>query len=538
MATAYKQGDIVSNDKGERLQLVGGRWQPIASQEEASRKESLRKLAEEQSPLQSFLISAGKSLGGEYLYGSAPEAMEALREAHPVASFAGSVAPALVTGVATGGATAGMGLAARMGLTGAVEAGMGALSDAENPLQAAALAGTLGGLAPGVLPALGAAGRGVSRALGGAREAFDVAAMGVPGMAGRVQSRIMNAAASAEGGAGGGGRGAGQFIGPQQPGGGSGGYLEGFLTPDEAIARGVPLTPGDEMLLRAGNAEQANFAGRLRRAEELRSTDTTFGAPIIEAREAQKAWTTRRVAEAAGMDPSKPLTDGAVGQAFQRVGAVYDDIARQVGEVPIDKGALGELEGILIENSHRGYITQIGKLHNELEGMLQKGGGTLSAKDWQALNHSLGKKINTATKSGDVSYLNDLHDYQEILQGEMLKSAPPAVRETLQTANEQYRMLKILTRSQGVRTAEGEVNLPSLLMGFGNNPARFKNVAEDQLLRELSTMRALQTKLVPSSGTAERILANLPRAAVTGATGPFTWGAAGALGAYKLFGGE
>jgi hypothetical protein len=87
-----------------------------------------------------------------------------------------------------------------------------------------------------------------------------------------------------------------------------------------------------------------------------------------------------------------------------------------------------------------------------------------------------------------------------------------------------------------VRTGNGEVNLPSLLTGFGNNPGRYKTAGEDELMRELVTMRELQRKLTPDSGTAARVLANLPREAMNAANKPFTWGVAGAIGASQLFG--
>lgn len=547
MPKTYSQGDIVTDAKGNRLQLVGSQWLPIESVQDARRRDLLDKNAQDLSPAQAFLVSAGHALGGGYLFGDDPGAMEALSNAHPVASFAGAAAPAVVAGVATGGASAALPLAGRMGVMGATEAAMGALGNPENPGSAALMSGVLGGALPGVVPALGAAARYAGRAVGGAREAFDLAAMGTPGIANRVQARIMAAAegdtsgaAGAPGGAsvppGGGMPPPGGFIGPQGPA-GNGGYFEGFLTPDEAAAQGIPLTPGDQLKLAASNADQASFADRLRRAEELRSTDPVFGRAIGETREAQKAWVTQRVAQAAGMDPAKPLTDAAIGQAFTRVGQVFDDVAQQVGEVPLSKGTIGQLEGILLDNSHRSWISQIAKVHKELVGFLEKGNDVLGASEWQEIQHTLNKRIASATSDGDIGYLNKLHDYQGILQDAMLDTAPPQLRSVLQAANEQYRMLKILTRTQGVRTSDGEVNLPSLLTGFGNNPARFKTAGESMLLRQLNTVRDLQTKLVPSSGTAERILANLPRAATNLASSPLAWGISGLAG-YKLFGNQ
>jgi hypothetical protein len=530
------QGDIIEDKDGNRFRLSGRSWEPLPSRQQQAQQESLQKLARETSPAQAFLVNAGRALGGEYLFGKGPEgSMEALHEAHPIASTAGSIAPGLVTGLATGGATAGLGLGAQIGVTGAAEAAMGALGDSENPMQAALLQGGLGAIAPAV-PALLRSGRAaMGRATEGLGENLQQIGLGIPGIAGRVQQRILAASGGAEGGAGGAG---GKLIGPQGPA-GQGGYYEGFLAPQEAKAAGVPLTPGDEFLLNASTPQQAAFARQARMSEELRSSDPTFGRGIRETREQQKTWITNRVAEAAGMEAGRPLTDAAIGTSFKRVGEVFDDVAKQVGEVPLKKSDLSALEDILVENGHhKGWIRQLGQVHNTLEGMLAKNNGVISAKDWQTLSHTLGKKVATATKNGEHAYLENLHSYEEILHNAMLESAPPGVRQVLEAANEQYRMLKILTRTPGVRNAEGEVNLPSLLQGFGNNPARFKTAGEDMLLRQLSTMKALQAKLAPDSGTASRVLANLPGYLGQKANQPFTWGALGLAGVVgnQLFG--
>jgi hypothetical protein len=526
----YRQGDIAENPDGQRLQLLGNKWVPIASRQEAARADAYRQLAEETPAWQAGLIGVGRAMGGGWRYDGdrqqGAEAFQALQRAHPYATTAGQIVPAVVAGVATGGAS--LPLAGRMALGAASEAGMGVLGSPEAPGQAALLGGTFGALMPAVPAAFGAARRGL---VGAGEVAQDLASQ-LPGRMGdRVRARMM--AAAEPGGAGGGG--AGAAAAGAVPPGGQGGYLKGFFHPDEAQALGLPLTPGDDLMLRAENATQADVAGRLRSLEEVRRSSPTLGGGINTTRDAQRNWLTDYVAQAAGEAPGQRLTPASIGAAFERVGKVYDDVLKAVGPVELPRDVLSTLEEITME-ARGGYQSRLGKIHDELVTRIIKNGGAVGPEDWAYAKHQLGRMEATALRQGDHAQLGDVTAYKQALQEGMMENAPQEAQAALTQANGQYRILKALTKNSAVMDPQGNINARSLANALGNNPGRFKNARTDELLRAIDTLEFLQAKTVNNSGTAERILSALPQAA--GVAGPFgTLGglAAGGSALYGLF---
>lgn len=521
----YRQGEVLENDKGERVMLQGRQWVPMQSRQDEARSQALQQLAQDTPAWQAGLIGAGRALGGGWLYGG-DEAYQALAQERPWSTGIGSVAPAVLAGIATGGASASLPLAGRMAASAGVEAGMGALASPEAPMQAALLGGAFGGLMPAAGPAFQAGRRGMA----GGVEVFGDLASQLPGSMGqRVQARMM--AAAGEGGAGGGG--AGAAAAGAVPPGGRGGYLAGMLHPDEAQALGLRITAGDDLALRAENAMQGQVAERVRGMEEVRRANPNFGAGINATREEQKNWLTSYLAQAAGEAPGTRLTDAAIGGAFERVGQVYDDVMKAVGPVELPRDVLSTLEEVTME-ARGGYQSRLGKIHDELVGRIIKNGGAVNPEDWAYARHQLGKMEAAALRQGDHAQLGDVSAYKQALMDGMMEGAPDEARVALTQANSQYRVLKALTSNSAVMDPSGNINVRSLSNALGKNPGRFKSAQTDELLRVVQTLEYLQARTLPSSGTAERLLANLPKTTPSQAIGTGIMGAVGA-GAYGLF---
>lgn len=527
---AYEAGTIIEDAQGNRFVRQGRDWVPAPSRQEQMRADALAQVARDTGPVEAFLVGAGRALGGGYLFPGGDDAFAALQQQSPWATGLGQVAPALVGGVGTGLATAGLGTGARIGATALAEAGMGALGDPENPLQSAALGAVLGGGAM-ALPVL-------ARGAGRAAEAAGLGMQNARAMAGvlplpqRVQQRILGIAgepgAAGAGRLPGGARTAPDFVGPPEPG-GQGGAFFGL---DEAMARGLPLTPGDQAYLAARSDGELALARNFRSAEELRRSHPELGAGINNVRDGQRQWITDRVAAELDLPAGTRLTPDVLGDKFDELGRVFDDVARVIGEVPISKGRLGELEGLQMD-ARLAYQGQLGRVHGELERILNRNEGMLTGADLAHLKVQLDKMMTTATRQGDHAMLADAQEYFRVLQDAMLENAPDELRGVLQDANRQYGLLKRLTQTAQTVDAEGVVNVQTLYNNFGRNPSRYKNAREDDLLRSLQTLRFLQTRLTPTSGTAERMLMGMAnRAPALGV------GALGAMAAGNwLFGG-
>lgn len=522
----YRQGEVLEDAQGNRVQLVGREWVPVASRQETERQAALTQLAQNTGPVESFLVGAGRALGGGYLFPGGDEAFATLQRENPWSTGAGQLAPALAGGIGAGALTAGLGTAGRIGTTAAIEGGIGALGDPVDPLGSAVMGAGFGGLGAG-LPAMLRAGRqaaaGASESIGGALQALPLPE--------RVQRRILGIAGDMPPGGAGGlddlgpvARGAVRTQENARPGG------AGWFTPDEATAMGMRLTPGDELLLRSGNLDEQAFAQRVRGQEELRRSMPNIGRGIEDVRESQRGWITNYVTNNLELSPGTPLTPQVMGEKFRQLGREFDAVAQQLGNVPISKRALGGLEE-LVEQADRSYKTRLGSIHVGIEDALNRNNGVLTFEDWQTAKNLIDRTIVSAERQGAGSKLADFQEYAMQLQDAMLDSADEATRQALFAAREQYHLMKLLTKTTDTVAADGTVNVSQLRRNLGNNPARYKSAIEGELTRALDTVDLLQRKLTPNSGTADRMLAALAQTADKAPAAGLTAAAAAAGGA-------
>jgi hypothetical protein len=425
---------------------------------------------------------------------------------NPVSSIVGSVLPDIGVGVATAGA----GIPAMIG----AEALMGAARNPDAPIEGALMQGGLSAAGPAAFLGGRAVARGVQQMapnIGGGTGIFNQAMSAMPGNMGqRAAARIEAAAAAESRGAGGGAR-----IGEGVEGaGGAGKHYTGYMDKAELEARGYQTTLGDNLALGAEKGTgQASYAARIRNAEELRRSDPVFGRQIEAVRENQRAMLTRRIAEGIG-STDEVLTPASLGEAFTRLGNEYEQHAATIGHVLIDGKAMAKLDGIA-EQAHGSYAPWVKKIVGDVKAAMGDD-QILSAKDWSATRGEINKGIEAATRQGAGGKLGDAQAMMETLQDAIYKTLPPDARDAVNATNKKYALLKTLASRQGNIGADGYVNPVSMASSFGRNPKRYKDALVSDFQREVDTVRFLNQRTTPNSGTADRILAN-PGRAVAGA---------------------
>jgi hypothetical protein len=447
---------------------------------------------------------------------------------NPVANFVGSILPDIGVAAATGGA----GIPAMVG----AEAFMGAARNPDNPIEGALMQGGLAAAGPAAFLGGRAAYRGLQQAipqLGGGAGVINQAMSAMPGNMGQRAAARIEAAMAAEGGAGGGGGGLGIGAGVEGAATGAEKHFPGYMSKAELEARGYQTTLGDNLALGAEKGTgQASYAARIRNAEELRRSDPVFGRQIEAVRENQRAMLTRRMAEGIG-STDEVLTPASLGEAFTRLGNEYEQHAAAIGHVLIDGRSMAKLEGIASQ-AHGSYAPWVKKIVEDVKSAMGDD-HILSAKDWAATRHEINRGIEAATRQGSGGKLGDAQAMMETLQDAIYKTLPPDARDAVNATNKQYALLKTLTSRQGNIGADGYVNPTSLASSFGRNPGRYKDSLVKDFMREVDTVRFLNQRTTPNSGTADRILANPGRALASAV--PFGGGAAAlAAGAHSVGG--
>lgn len=528
-----QQGQIVQDKDGNRLRLVGMQWVPVESQQEEGARMAREQTASEVGPGEAFLIGAGRALGGGWMYGG-DESYRALQEQRPWSTGAGALVPALAAGVVTGGATAGMGLGARLGAGAASEAALGALGDPEAPLQSAGMGAAFGGVGAALPDVIAAGRRGAAALPGQARESMTGVAGMLP-LPQRMQARILGIAGDAPGGQ------------PRVPGGvgTDGPHMEnatgnelyrgsGWMSSQEARDLGITMTPGQALYQDAPDIASRNAAMAMKRGEDLARSDPILGARFTEIADQQKAWLTDRVAAELGLPAGVRFDTSMIGDQFERVGGMFDAIGRDLGTVPITKSALTDLEEI---QSYAGpvWAGKMAQVHNSLVDALTKNNDVLTFEDWQHVKNRIDRALMHYSSQGDAKATSSFADYADRLQEAMVEHAAPEVRQALDDARRQYRVLKLLTRATGTIDEEGMVNARQFASNLRTTPSRYKDARDDQFVRAVDLVSRLQARPNPSSGTAERLLAAAARGA-PGAVGGSLGAAAIIAGGNALFG--
>jgi hypothetical protein len=538
-------------DGGWELRRAGRQsWEPISE-------------ARRQAEHEGFLSSFGRSVatGGEALVrggadllnrtvGSGPELMESIfgpqatgqvqttpeenraaleaartrladiGEAAPYASL-GQYAPEAVMG------GAGRGLA---GVT-AIEAGLGAARNPEAPIRGAATGAVFGGLGYGAGMAIGVGTRrGLAMANAATETARRMASRGrfVPGEAAAAagpRPRSVGAAAA-------------ETVGPA-------GALErrslqGMLTPDEVASLADELGFDAGLALRASDAAALTAregTGELAAAEAGRQADELLrSSPVNDAlygnisgtRELQGEMANRLIMREVSDNSMDRLTAENMRNLRQDLGAVFDDAAEQVGDFRFDPGDLDDLDEIVassLADDQALLARHVGAVKADLKENVLANQTALERRS------KLGKDIRRAAGSGQYERAQALGEVQDVLDRIVDRQAPPKVQEQLRDARYRYRIYKALERSTATTDPGGKVNLRSFNTAYQRGNRFYRGSVGGgvegrgkQFARQLETLRYLTEKVVPSSGTSERMLANLAPGALRGI------GTAGAAG--------
>lgn len=523
----------IRQDKNGNLYLVepGNALRPIT-------EEQAYTIQENPNIVESFFRSAGESAKEAALglhmvaadilpglsYGEEAEqelartrqAQEAQGIVNPISSFLGTAAPAVAAGVLTSGSIPAIA---------ATEAGLGAAYTPENPLLGAGLGATIGAAVPGAQRAVSSVGR---KMLPGGRPVRQITdavepdevlppaavepwepkqlvdeSMGVnvehPSATGRRRPAILR-----EGTDGPGGGGPGSIDEPPRPGPGSDRYHPGMLDADEMDSIGMQTTAGDRAQLFSRNAAEDLRGQRRRYVEEAASSDPIGGYIYQGVRANNKRVFNAEVNRVLGRD-NTALNPAALGEVFDNLGGQYQEFAGAVGPIGIDN-IQRQFDNVMefVTGDHKELMN---RLVQETKDKAALNNGVLTGEQALTMTQKFGRAINSSINNPEK--LSDIGQLKEIIDDaiENTLRGTPYYRK-IKSLNYKYRLAKTLTRS-GVVDSNGLINPRSFQNGWLNRRAieGFQKAQTDYISRLANTMVFLDTKALPTSGTAERLMA-------------------------------
>jgi len=499
---------------GTWVEIIGNQIRPLAGPNPDQLAQA-QQYAQGSSKTKAALMGLMNATGGGWmnkLAGRDPNEyaadMQAMAQEHPWAYIGGNIGGAIPAAIGTGG----------MGIPAQITAGaaLGVLGNAQDPLQGALFEGTAAGLGGAIGKGIGkfmeqgaTMSQRVTNTVAKAKGVFDdIRLPGVePGvlsaMPGRTGKNILRSRVAGSGGT----RVAAGSVADEF--GGQGQYLAGMLTPDELAARGIQTTQGDAMALLARNQDEIGPANIARAGEELRRTDPTLGSGIESIRGNQKEAGGNYLKEVLGIDKDVALTPNTIADNFKAMGREFDQFADDMGSVPIGDDVM-EILADLVDNAPSNYSSQLSKLYDDVDKMIARNQGQLAPKDFQGIRTRLGKMMDAGKRQGDYGKINDAAEFQEALTARMESGLGEDARAALANLRRRYAVSKTLNKGAAVSPG-GEIN-PATFVNNWKKGGGLKNV--DDITRTMNTLKYLQARTTPSSGTAERLLANPGRLAI------------------------
>lgn len=448
------------------------------------------------------------------------EQLRGMTAANPIASGAAQYLPQVTMGAATAGA----GILPTAG----AEALMGAATNPQAPGQGALVGGLLGGTAaalPGVVGAVVGKGKQVANKFRvGASLPDDAMQPGVlrPDAEGLADEALIPGAAEAPPSpsaptappgtyASNGGqpprmaervaqtieREAGQDVAATR-------VMGDLMTPDELAQYNIPVNPGQRALLEATTADpqSAVLARRLMADEEARRSSPALGAGINEVMDRQRVAATNFINHQLDVPQGAALTEGTVSEVLAGIGNRLDDIADEMGGVPMTTPIRDELTEIMRLSAGR----HTGTLQETIDNALKKAdnnGGLLTGQDWQIMRTELNKQITKGVRDGKIDWVNEANDVMEVLTRAMESKLPAGSAAELRKLRKQYAIAATLTKP-GTRNPDGLIN-PTSFYSNWKRPQSLKHRGKDDVGRFMNTMNVLTQKRTPDSGTATRL---------------------------------
>lgn len=292
--------------------------------------------------------------------------------------------------------------------------------------------------------------------------------------------------------------------------------MEGTLTPDELYVRGVPTTEGQRSLLTATTPEQGAAARTALQRESAATSHPVFGGQIRGIHDAQQQAATNMLTRELGIPAGINLTDPTLSDVVARVGGRLDQIAGDMGTVPMTQQIRDEFTDILGQTtgSHKAQLQQ---LVDEIGAKSDLNSGVLTGDQWQEMRTKINKMIEAGMRQGNIGKVSDAGSLMDTMTDAMESGLPEATRAELDQLRRQYAIAMTLQKP-GARNPDGQVNP----LSFYNNwkrPQSAKRRGTDDIGRFMNTIVTLTQKRVPDSGTAGRLLQNAAKAGVGAAGG-------------------
>lgn len=279
-----------------------------------------------------------------------------------------------------------------------------------------------------------------------------------------------------------------------------------LMTPDELARYGVDLNPGQHAALTATNRSpnESALARRMMADEEARRSSPILGARINQVMDGQKAAGTNFINDQFGVDQGLALTDGTISSRMSVIGQRFDALAEEMGGVPVTKQMRDEVAEVmrLSVGRHKKVLQQA------VDDALQRAdnkGGVLTGEDWMKMRSELQTQMNKGMK-GNIDWVTEAGEIMDIFSNALEKKLPAAAQAELRKLRKQYAIGATLAKP-GVRDPDGLVN-PRSFYGNWKRPQSLKQRGHDDVGRFMNTVDFLTSKRIPDSGTATRYLMN------------------------------
>jgi hypothetical protein len=281
--------------------------------------------------------------------------------------------------------------------------------------------------------------------------------------------------------------------------------LEGTLSPEHLQILGIETSDAQKALLRAkaGTGEHAAALQALRREHHLMSQPTPEGNARNALDMAQKEAGTNYVTRELELPPGVHLTDQVLADTMANVGSQMDDIATQMGTVPLTQEIRNEFASIA-ENSTGSYGGQIKDVIRQVEDMATLNNGVITGDQWTEVRSRLAKMMQWGTGAGEAGKIHAAGQLMDTMTEAMESQLPDEIRGELQKLRRQYAIGSTLQKA-GTRDADGLVNPVSFYSRWKAPQSKTRRGVDD-LGQFMSTMVTLTKKRAPDSGTTGRWL--------------------------------
>jgi hypothetical protein len=282
--------------------------------------------------------------------------------------------------------------------------------------------------------------------------------------------------------------------------------MEGTMTPDELYVRGVPSTAGDRAILtaRAGDEAGGAAARDLMQNESKLTSHPIFGAGIRNIRDAQKQAATNFLGREMDVPFGVNLTDPMVSDIKQNIGGRLDQIASDMGNVPIDQTIKDQFAQVLEQTTgaHKGALK---RLADEIEAMAQLNNGALDGNQWQIMRTKFNDMIESGIGQTKPDKVFDAERMMKVMVDAMEGNLPDATKKELRKLRKQYAIASTLQKP-GARNADGQLNPTSFYSNWKRGQWGTRH-GQDDIGRFMNTIVTLTTPRTPDSGSAGRYFA-------------------------------